>query len=70
MVHIESFKDKLTEVSADMKNYHVEDKFASIKKVVSTEEKKFFNLSTAQKIEVVIVGLVVIGLVISAIKFL
>jgi len=70
MVHIESFKDKLTEVSADMKNYHVEDKFASIKKVVVAEEKKFLGLSTAHKIEIVIVGLVAISIVIAAFKFL
>jgi len=63
-------KDKLTEVSADMKNYHVEDKFASIKKVVVAEEKKFLGLSTAHKIEIVIVGLVAISIVIAAFKFL
>ena len=70
MVHIESFKDKLTAVSADMKNYHVEDKFAAVKKVVVAEEKKFLGLSTAHKIEIVIVGLVAISIVIAAFKFL
>lgn len=70
MVHIESFKDKLTEVSADMKNYHVEDKFASAKKFIDKEEKTFLGLTTAHKIEIVIVGLVAIGIIVAAFKFL
>jgi hypothetical protein len=70
MVHIESFKDKLTEVSADMKNYHVEDKFAAAKKFVEKEEKAFLGLTTAHKIEIVIVAVVAIGIIISAFKFL
>jgi len=70
MVHIESFKDKLTEVSADMKNYHVEDKFAAAKKFIAKEEKAFLGLTTAHKIEIAVVAVVAIGIIIAAFKIL
>ena len=70
MVHIESFKDKLTEVSADMKNYHVEDKFAAAKKFIAKEEKAFLGLTTAHKIEIAVVAVVAIGIIVAAFKIL
>jgi hypothetical protein len=70
MVHIESFKDKLTAVSADMKSYHVEDKFAAAKKFIIEEEKAFLGLSTARKIELVVVILVGVAIISTIVKFL
>ena len=70
MVHIDSLKEKLSAVSADMKNYHVEDKFATVKTLINKEEKAFMNLTTAHKIEIVIVGIVALGIIVSAFKFL
>jgi len=70
MVHIESFKDKLTEVSADMKNYHVEDKFASVKKLIVKEETAFLGLTTARKIELGVVILVGAAIISALVKFL
>jgi hypothetical protein len=69
MIHIDSLREKLGSVSSDMKSYHVEDKFATVKKIVAAE-KKFFNLTTAHKIEIVVVALIFVGIVISAFKFL
>jgi hypothetical protein len=70
MIHIDALREKLGSVSSDMKSYHVEDKFATVKKIIAKEEKAFLGLTTAHKIEMAIVGVIAIGIIIAAIKFI
>ena len=70
VVHIESMRDKLTNFSDDLKNYHLDEKLSAAKDFVVKEEKAFMTLTIAQKIELLIVGVAAIGIIIAAIKFL
>jgi hypothetical protein len=63
-------RDKLTNFSDDLKNYHLDEKLSAAKDFVVKEEKAFMTLTIAQKIELLIVGVAAIGIMIAAIKFL
>ena len=70
VIHIESMRDKLTNISDDLKSYHLDEKLSAAKSFVVKEEKAFLTLTIAQKIELLIVGVAAIGIMIAAIKFL
>jgi hypothetical protein len=69
MVLVDSLKEKLSAVSADLKNYHVEDKYAAIKKVVNKEKNSFLDMTVSQKIQSLAIVVVVIGIAVFAYKF-
>jgi len=69
MVLVDSLKEKLSAVSVDLKNYHVEDKYAALKKGVAKEETKFLNLTTSHKIQIAAIVVAAIGIAVFALKF-
>ena len=70
MAHVESLRDKLDSISTNVRKYHADDKIEEVKNTIVKERNIFSNLSKSHIIEMVVVGVVAIGIIIAAFKFL